>query len=41
VFSGNLNNKVYNAKKRNRFQGTDNVEASFAANCWTTNNSSY
>jgi TonB-linked SusC/RagA family outer membrane protein len=40
VFSGNLNNKVYNAKKRNRFQGTDNVEASFAANRWTTANRS-
>ena len=40
VFSGNLNNKIYNAKKRNRFQGTDNVEASFAANRWTASNHS-
>ncbi len=40
VFSGNLNNKVYNAKKRNRFQGTDNVEASFATSRWTATNHS-
>ena len=40
VFSGNLNNKVYNAKKQNRYAGTDNVEASFAANRWTAANHS-
>ena len=40
VFSGNLNNKVYNAKKQARFAGTDNVEASFANNRWTAANPS-
>ena len=40
VFSGNLNNKVYNAKKQARTQGTDNVEASFANNRWTATNPS-
>ncbi|OGX83763.1 hypothetical protein BEN49_12050 [Hymenobacter coccineus] len=35
VFSGNLNNKVYNAKKQARYQNTDNVEASFANDRWT------
>jgi TonB-linked SusC/RagA family outer membrane protein len=40
VFSGNLNNKVYNAKKQARTQGTDNVEASFANNRWTAANPS-
>ncbi|TDN39950.1 TonB-dependent receptor [Hymenobacter sp. UV11] len=40
VFSGNLNNKVYNAKKQARFAGTDNVEASFANSRWTAANPS-
>ncbi|MEJ7663762.1 MAG: hypothetical protein WKG07_31635 [Hymenobacter sp.] len=40
VFSGNLNNKVYNTKKQERFAGTDNVEASFANNRWTAANPS-
>ena len=40
VFSGNLNNKVYNGKKQQRTTGTDNVEASFAANRWTPTNPS-
>ena len=40
VFSGNLNNKVYNAKKQARSAGTDNVEASFANNRWTAANPS-
>ena len=40
VFSGNVNNKVYNAKKQARFAGTDNVEASFANNRWTAANPS-
>ncbi len=40
VFSGNLNNKVYNAKKQARYAGTDNVEASFANNRWTATNPS-
>jgi len=40
VFSGNLNNKVYNAKKQARSAGTDNVEASFANNRWTATNPS-
>ena len=40
VFSGNLNNKVYNAKKQNRYAGTDNVEASFASSRWTATNPS-
>ena len=40
VFSGNLNNKVYNAKKQARYQNTDNVEASFANDRWTAANPS-
>ncbi|MEL5994954.1 TonB-dependent receptor [Hymenobacter segetis] len=40
VFSGNLNNKVYNAKKQAVSQATNNVEASFAADRWTTANPS-
>ncbi|MVN78636.1 SusC/RagA family TonB-linked outer membrane protein [Hymenobacter sp. HMF4947] len=40
VFSGNLKNKVYNAKKQNRYAGTDNVEASFASSRWTAANPS-
>lgn len=40
VFSGNLNNKVYNAKKQARYAGTDNVEASFANDRWTAANPS-
>ncbi|WP_188548680.1 SusC/RagA family TonB-linked outer membrane protein [Hymenobacter qilianensis] len=38
VFSGNLNNKVYNAKKQARNASTDNVEASFADDRWTATN---
>ena len=38
VFSGNLNNKVYNAKKQARTQSTDNVEAAFATDRWTPGN---
>jgi TonB-linked SusC/RagA family outer membrane protein len=40
VFSGNLNNKVYNAKKQLRNAITDNVEASFANDRWTASNPS-
>ncbi|SMB98321.1 TonB-dependent receptor plug [Hymenobacter roseosalivarius DSM 11622] len=40
VFSGNLNNKVYNAKKQARNSATDNVEASFANDRWTAANPS-
>ena len=40
VFSGNLNNKVYNAKKQLRNASTDNVEASFANDRWTAANHS-
>ena len=40
VFSGNLNNKVYNAKKQQRTTSTDNIEASFATDRWTTSNRS-
>ncbi len=40
VFSGNLNNNVYNAKKQARNAGTDNVEASFANDRWTPTNPS-
>ena len=40
VFSGNLNNKVYNAKKQTRYQNTDSVEASFANDRWTAANPS-
>ncbi len=40
VFSGNLRNKVYNAKKQARTQATDNVEASFASDRWTATNPS-
>ena len=40
VFSGNLNNKVYNAKKQLRNATTDNVEASFANERWTATNPS-
>ncbi len=35
VFSGNLNNKVYNAKKQDRFSNLNNIEASFAENRFT------
>lgn len=40
VFSGNLNNKVYNSKKWARADFRDNVEASFANGRWTTANPS-
>ncbi|WP_165699349.1 SusC/RagA family TonB-linked outer membrane protein [Hymenobacter jejuensis] len=40
VFSGNLKNKVYNAKKQLRTTNTDNVEASFASDRWTPSNPS-
>ncbi|MBO0357309.1 TonB-dependent receptor [Hymenobacter sp. BT186] len=40
VFSGNLRNKVYNAKKQLRTTNTDNVEASFANDRWTASNPS-
>lgn len=40
VFSGNLNNKVYNAKKQQRNSTNDNVEASFANDRWTAANPS-
>ncbi|WP_082684978.1 TonB-dependent receptor [Hymenobacter sedentarius] len=40
VFSGNLNNKVYNAKKQLRTTSTDNIEASFANDRWTASNHS-
>lgn len=40
VLSGNLNNKVYNAKKQLRTTNTDNVEADFANNRWTATNPS-
>lgn len=40
VFSGNLNNEVYNAKKQFRYQSTDNVEADFVNNRWTATNGS-
>ncbi|MFC6223812.1 SusC/RagA family TonB-linked outer membrane protein [Hymenobacter artigasi] len=40
VFSGNLNNKIFNAKKRARNAITDNVEASFATDRWTAANPS-
>ncbi|MBC7922976.1 MAG: TonB-dependent receptor, partial [Ferruginibacter sp.] len=40
VFSGNLNNDVYNRKKQASFAVTDNIEADFAANRWTAANPS-
>ena len=40
VFSGNLNNELYNYKKQARFASTDNVEASFAQDRWTPTNPS-
>ncbi|MBF9237220.1 TonB-dependent receptor [Hymenobacter sp. BT683] len=40
VFSGNLKNKVYNAKKQLRTTNTDNIEASFANDRWTATNPS-
>ncbi|WP_022823924.1 SusC/RagA family TonB-linked outer membrane protein [Hymenobacter norwichensis] len=40
VFSGNLRNKVYNAKKQLRTTNTDNVEAEFANDRWTASNPS-
>ena len=40
VFSGNLNNQLYNYKKQARFASTDNVEASFAQDRWTPTNPS-
>jgi TonB-linked SusC/RagA family outer membrane protein len=40
VLSGNLKNKVYNAKRQARSAGTDNVEASFANERWTATNPS-
>ena len=36
VFSGNLKNKVYNAKKQDRFSDLNNIEASFANDRFTT-----
>lgn len=38
VFSGNLNNKVYNAKKQARSSSLNNVEASFANDRFTAAN---
>jgi TonB-linked SusC/RagA family outer membrane protein len=40
VFSGNLRNKIYNAKKQLRTTNTDNVESSFANDRWTPSNPS-
>ncbi|WP_310395378.1 TonB-dependent receptor [Hymenobacter sp.] len=40
VFSGNLNNEVYNAKKQARTNLNNNVEASFANDRWTASNPS-
>ena len=40
VFSGNVNNDVYNRKKQATGAVTDNVEADFAANRWTPTNPS-
>ncbi|UPL47502.1 SusC/RagA family TonB-linked outer membrane protein [Hymenobacter sublimis] len=40
VFSGNVNNDVYNAKKQASGAVTDNVEAEFARNRWTEANPS-
>ncbi|GAC1368279.1 MAG: TonB-dependent receptor [Hymenobacter sp.] len=40
VFSGNLNNKVYNAKRQARSSNLNNVEASFANDRFTTANPS-
>ena len=40
VFSGNLNNKVYNAKKQQRTDSKNNIEASFANDRWTPTNPS-
>ena len=40
VFSGNLNNKVYNAKKQARTSNLNNVEASFANDRFTAANPS-
>ncbi|MBC8081925.1 MAG: SusC/RagA family TonB-linked outer membrane protein, partial [Hymenobacter sp.] len=35
IFSGNLENEVYNVKKQLRTTNTDNIEASFANERWT------
>lgn len=40
VFSGNVNNDVYNRKKQATGAITDNVEADFARNRWTASNPS-
>ncbi|MCB2409737.1 SusC/RagA family TonB-linked outer membrane protein [Hymenobacter lucidus] len=40
VFSGNVNNEVYNRKKQATGAITDNIEADFAANRWTLANPS-
>jgi TonB-linked SusC/RagA family outer membrane protein len=40
VFSGNLKNEVYNAKKQARSSNLNNVEASFANDRWTAANPS-
>ncbi|NVO84065.1 TonB-dependent receptor [Hymenobacter sp. P5252] len=40
VFSGNVNNDVYNRKKQATGQVTDNIEADFADNRWTPTNPS-
>ncbi|TGE14233.1 TonB-dependent receptor [Hymenobacter elongatus] len=40
VFSGNVNNKVYNRKKQATQSDTDNVEADFANSRWSATNPS-
>ncbi|WBA40911.1 SusC/RagA family TonB-linked outer membrane protein [Hymenobacter canadensis] len=40
VFSGNMNNDVYNRKKQATGQNTDNIEADFANSRWTATNPS-
>lgn len=40
VFSGNVNNDVYNRKKQATDAVTDNIEEDFANNRWTTSNPS-
>ncbi|WP_303312615.1 TonB-dependent receptor [Hymenobacter sp. BT730] len=40
VFSGNLNNELYNRKKQASGANTDNIEADFAKNRWTASNPS-
>ncbi len=39
-FFGNAGNKIYNGKKAFRFENTDNVEADFVNNRWTSANPS-